>query len=100
MKKSETESSSWFVYLLGCADGSLYTGVTTDVTARVERHNLGKGAKYTRGRLPVELLFSEEVGDHGLALQREYAIKQLPKKKKIELIAARKQQQRGYKESL
>lgn len=91
MKNTESELTTWFVYLIGCADGSYYTGVTKDVVARVEQHNRGTGAKYTRGRRPVELLFSEEVGDHGQALRREYAIKQLPRKKKIELIAAQLQ---------
>ncbi|MEN8180112.1 MAG: GIY-YIG nuclease family protein [Pseudomonadota bacterium] len=88
MNNKESGFSTWSVYLVGCADGSFYTGVAKDVVARVEQHNRGLGAKYTRGRGPVELLFSEEVGDHGQALRREYAIKQLPKKKKIQLIAS------------
>jgi predicted GIY-YIG superfamily endonuclease len=87
LKKTASGASIWSVYLVVCADGSLYTGVAKDVPARVERHNQGLGAKYTRGRRPVELLFSEAVGDHGQALRREYAIKQLPREKKIALIA-------------
>ncbi|MDJ0807059.1 MAG: GIY-YIG nuclease family protein [Gammaproteobacteria bacterium] len=74
------------MYLVGCADGSLYTGVAKDVQARVSQHNRGVGAKYTRSRRPVVLLFTEEVGDRGQALRREHAIKQLSKKKKIQLI--------------
>lgn len=86
VKKTESGISIWSVYLLGCADGSLYTGIAKDVSKRVAQHNRGLGAKYTRGRRPVELLFAEEVGDRGEALRREYVIKQLPKTKKIQLI--------------
>ncbi len=89
-EKPDSDISIWSVYLVCCADGSLYTGVAKDVVSRVEQHNRGLGAKYTRGRRPVELLFTEEVGDHGQALQREYSIKQLPKKKKIALITAQR----------
>lgn len=78
--------SNWFLYILRCKDGSLYTGITTDVEKRLEVHRSGKGAKYTRGRSPLELVYSEECGDHSAALKRELQIKALPREKKLELI--------------
>lgn len=71
----------WYVYILRCADDTLYTGMTDDVTRRLEVHNSGKGAKYTRGRGPLELAYSEECESYSAALKREYAIKQLPRRK-------------------
>lgn len=67
----------WWVYLLECRDGSLYTGVTTDVAARVATHSAGEGARYTRSRLPVTLVYSENVTDRSSALRREAAIKRM-----------------------
>ncbi|MBW1720293.1 MAG: GIY-YIG nuclease family protein [Deltaproteobacteria bacterium] len=67
----------WDVYMVRCSDGSLYTGITKDVKSRVSLHNAGRGAKYTRARRPVELVYRETVGDRGAALRREYAIKRL-----------------------
>ena len=78
--------TEWYVYILLCADQSLYTGVATDIEARLATHNAGKGAKYTRGRLPVKLVYQEAVADRGGALQREYAIKRLPVAAKRRLI--------------
>jgi len=78
----------WFVYMLCCADNSLYTGVATDLDARVAAHNAGKGAKYTRGRLPVVLVYREMVRGRGAALTREFAIKRLTAAAKRRLIAA------------
>lgn len=75
----------WFVYLLRCGDGSLYCGTTDDVLRRLEVHRSGKGAKYTRGRGPLELVYSEECESYGAALRREYAIKQLPRQEKLRL---------------
>lgn len=69
--------AEWYVYIVQCADRSLYTGVATDVVARVATHNAGKGAKYTRGRRPVRLVFQEWAGTRGAALRREIAIKRL-----------------------
>jgi len=77
---------NWFLYILRCRDGSLYTGITTDVQARLEAHRAGKGAKYTRGRAPLELVYSENCGDHSAALKRELAVKSLSKTEKMELI--------------
>ncbi len=77
----------WSVYILRCADGTLYTGIAKDVDGRLARHNDGVGAKYTRSRLPVRLVFREEVGDHGAALRREIKIKAMAAGEKRELIA-------------
>jgi putative endonuclease len=76
----------WYVYILRCADHSLYTGVATDIQARVATHNAGKGAKYTRGRLPVKLVYQEAVAGRGAALKREIAIKRMPVAAKRRLI--------------
>lgn len=78
----------WFVYILRCGDGTLYTGTTDDVARRLAAHRAGKGAKYTRGRAPLELVYTETCGDHSAALRREYAIKQLSREEKLRLIAA------------
>jgi putative endonuclease len=75
----------WFVYILECADGSLYTGITTDVNKRLETHNKGKGAKYTRARLPVKLRVSFEAADRSSASKEEYRIKQLTREQKLKL---------------
>ena len=77
---------NWFLYILRCRDGSLYTGITTDVQSRLEAHRAGKGAKYTRGRAPLELVYSENCGDHSAALKRELAVKSLSRTEKMELI--------------
>ncbi len=78
----------YYVYILTCGDGSLYTGITTDVRRRVEAHNSGKGAKYTRSHLPVRLSYAEEQRDKSAALKRERAIKQLDRREKLALIHA------------
>ena len=77
---------SWSVYILRCADGTLYTGIAPDVEKRVALHNAGKGAKYTRGRGPVELVYREELEDRAAASKREYAIKQLSRAEKLALM--------------
>lgn len=76
----------WYVYILECADGTLYTGITTDVNKRLLTHNKGKGAKYTKARLPVVLRASFEAEDRSTASKEEYRIKQLPRQEKIKLI--------------
>lgn len=78
--------NSWYLYILRCKDGSLYTGITTDVEKRLEQHRSGKGAKYTRGRAPLELVYSEKCGDHSAALKREIQIKALSRIQKQLLI--------------
>ena len=77
---------SWKLYLLRCGDGTLYCGITTDVESRLEAHRSGRGAKYTRGRGPLELVYTEDCGDHSTALKRECAVKRLTKPQKEELI--------------
>lgn len=77
-----------FVYMLRCADSSLYTGSTTDLDRRLAAHQSGQGAKYTRSRLPVELVYWEEAPDWSAALRREAAIKHLSRAQKLELITA------------
>lgn len=78
--------SIWYLYILRCRDGSLYTGITTDVEKRLEAHRSGKGAKYTRGRAPLELVYREVCGTHSDALKRELEIKALPREQKLALI--------------
>ena len=78
-------ANTWKLYILRCGDGSLYTGITTDVDKRLEAHRSGKGAKYTRGRGPLELVYWEACGDHSAALQRELEIKALPREEKLKL---------------
>lgn len=77
---------TWYVYILRCNDGTLYTGSTDDVQRRLAVHNSGKGAKYTRSRTPVALVYSEVCESYSAALKREYAIKQLTRQQKLELI--------------
>ncbi len=78
--------STWFVYILHCGDGSLYTGISPDVEARLKAHHAGKGARYTRGRGPFELVYQEPAGTQAEATRRERAIKRLTRDKKQELI--------------
>ena len=78
--------SQWHVYIVRCADGSLYTGIAKDVQRRVSEHNAGQGAKYTRGRRPVALVYREAAEDRGAAQRREHAIKQLRSAQKRSLI--------------
>ncbi|MDG6988440.1 MAG: GIY-YIG nuclease family protein [Nitrososphaerota archaeon] len=78
----------YYVYIVRCADGTLYTGVTTDLARRVEEHNSGRGAKYTRGRRPVRLAFSEPAESRGRALEREAEIKKLGRSDKLALLAS------------
>ena len=80
----------WYLYILRCKDGTYYTGITTDVEKRLEAHRSGKGAKYTRGRGPLELVYSEACQDHSHALKREYEVKKLSKEQKLQMIAGGK----------
>ena len=77
---------SWYVYILRCGDETLYTGITDDIPRRLAAHRAGKGAKYTRGRGPLELVWQEEVPDKSAALKREIAIKRLTRQEKERLI--------------
>ena len=78
--------SQWYLYILRCRDNTLYTGITTDVEKRLEAHRSGKGAKYTRGRAPLELVYQESCGSHSNALKREAEIKKLPRTAKEMLV--------------
>lgn len=77
---------AWYVYMLRCGDGSLYTGYTDNVERRLAVHQSGKGAKYTRSRLPVTLAYQEELPDKSAALRREAAIKSLTRSEKLALL--------------
>ena len=76
----------WLVYILECGDGTLYTGITDDLPHRLDMHRAGKGAKYTRGRTPLNLVYQENADSYSEALKREYRIKQLPRAEKLKLI--------------
>ncbi len=79
---------SWCCYLLRCADDTLYCGITNDLDKRFAAHNAGEGAKYTRGRTPVQLLYREPCADKSAALKREIQIKRLPRADKLTLCEA------------
>lgn len=84
-----------WVYILRCADGSLYTGWSTDVARRVHRHRTGKGSRYTASRLPVELVYEAAMADRGAARREEARIKALDRRAKLALIANRSAEGRG-----
>ena len=84
------QEPDWHLYMLRCGDGSVYTGITTDVERRVGEHRTGKrGARYLRARGPIELLYSTEIGDRSAASVAEYAVKSLDKSQKEALAAGR-----------
>ena len=84
------KSDKWFIYILECADKTLYTGSTNDLDKRLEAHNSGNGAKYTKARLPVKLVYHEEFEDKKEAMKREWYIKhKLSRKQKMELITSK-----------
>ena len=85
--KKGGEAVAWYVYMLRCGDGTLYTGITDDVDRRLAAHRSGKGAKYTRGRGPLELVYTEEQPSKSAALRREVEIKKLRREQKEALIA-------------
>ena len=82
--------SQWYLYILRCRDNTLYTGITTDVEKRLEAHRSGKGAKYTRGRAPLELVYRETCGSHSDALKREAEIKKFSRQAKELLIKSQR----------
>ena len=90
MRRSLPPKGSWCVYMLACGDDSLYTGATNDLSRRVARHSAGRGAAYTRSRLPVRLVFWESASGLGTALRREAAIKKLPRLRKLALVRRRR----------
>ena len=79
-------NDGWYLYILRCKDGTLYTGIAVDVQARLEQHRCGKGAKYTRGRGPLELVYTQHCGTHSEALKPEIAVKKLSRQEKDRLI--------------
>jgi predicted GIY-YIG superfamily endonuclease len=85
-KKRREKAAAWLLYVLKCRDNTLYTGITTDISRRVRQHRSGTASRYTRSRLPVMLIFSEPCRNRAHALKKEYAMKQLSRKKKEEYI--------------
>ncbi len=85
-----TPTPLWHLYLIRCADGSLYTGITTDVARRLEEHRSNRGARRLRGRGPLELVYSRPVGDRSRALRLEHRVKRLTRAAKEALIAGRR----------
>ena len=84
--------SLWYLYILRCGDGTLYTGITNNLEKRLEAHRTGKGAKYTRGRGPLELIYREICEDHSHALKRELEVKKLSRQQKEYMIKNHKQE--------
>jgi putative endonuclease len=82
---------TWYVYVLSCADESLYCGITNDLGKRLAAHNSGKGAKYTRGRTPVRFVYIEKKKDKGEALKRELKIKSMRRKRKMDFIGLKRE---------
>lgn len=87
-KGSRAPDGEWTVYMLRCADGTLYTGITNDIVRRLAAHGKGAASRYTRARLPVRLAYSEPAGGRGAALRRESAIKRMTRADKEALIGA------------
>lgn len=79
----------WYLYILRCGDGTLYTGITDDVQRRFLAHSSGKGAKYTRGRGPLELIYEEICGSYSDALRREHRVKKMRRSEKLLLIESK-----------
>lgn len=77
---------AWYLYILECNDATYYTGIAKDISARLEKHNSGKGAKYTKSRCPSRLVYYEKLEDHKAALKREVVVKRLSRTKKKSLI--------------
>ena len=85
--KSSAQNLNWFLYILKCSDGTLYTGITNDLSRRMNQHNNGSASRYTRSRRPVQCLYHETCPSRSHALKRELAVKSLPKKEKERLIS-------------
>ena len=84
-------ASEFSLYIVRCADGALYTGIATDVDKRLAEHASGAGAKFLRGKGPLEIVFAETVGDRSSALQLEYRVKRLSREQKLELVRGERQ---------
>jgi predicted GIY-YIG superfamily endonuclease len=96
--KARPAAGNWFVYLVRCADGSLYTGITTDVARRCRQHNAGTASRYTRSRLPVELVYQETHLSQSSALKREAAIKAMDRKGKLRMVRERAVSTKGVRQ--
>ena len=88
--KAKPSGEKWIVYILRCADGSLYTGITKDVARRCQQHDAGTASRYTRSRRPVKLIYQEVHPDQSSALKREAAIKAMTRRAKLAMIRVRK----------
>jgi putative endonuclease len=91
----QTGQNQWIVYILECRDRTLYTGISNNLEKRLKRHQSGTGARYTRGRIPVKLVYCERCGDQSSALKREFVIKQFTRIEKRALIARSKSNRRS-----
>ena len=96
--KARLSGEKWFVYIVRCADGSLYTGITKDVKRRCQQHNAGTASRYTRSRCPVKLVYHEAHPSQSSALKREAAIKAMTRRGKLTMIQQRKKQAKGERE--
>ncbi len=96
MGTAKKSRGKWFVYILRCSDGSLYTGITKDVRRRCEQHNAGTASRYTRSRLPVALVYQERHVSRSLALKREAAIKAMSRREKESLIRRARVRTKGF----
>ena len=88
--RSKPLGETWFVYMVRCSDGTLYTGITKDVSRRCQQHNAGTASRYTRSRRPVRLVYQEHRPSQSSALKREAAIKAMTRREKLAMIRARK----------
>lgn len=86
MNPGKAKSRRWYVYILKCRDGTLYTGITNDLSRREEEHNRGTASRYTRSRRPVHIIFQEPCQNRSAALKKEYAVKSLTRKDKEDYI--------------
>lgn len=96
--KAKPSIDSWFVYIVRCADGSFYTGITKDVKRRCQQHNAGTASRYTRSRCPVKLIYHEVHPDQSSALKREAAIKAMDRRGKLTMIRQRKKLAKGVRQ--
>lgn len=85
-EKPEVSPETWYLYILQCGDGSFYTGITKDIERRLSEHSSGKGARYTRSRIPLTLVYQETCPNRSAALIRECSVKALPRKEKERLV--------------
>jgi predicted GIY-YIG superfamily endonuclease len=97
-RRARSSGGKWFLYIACCADGSLYTGITKDVTRRCQQHNAGKASRYTRSRRPVKPIYEELHSSQSEALKREAAVKTLTRREKLTMIQQRRTPAKGMRE--